>query len=226
MSRPRLHGLLPPLPLSDYLLRAGARCSGCGNAAPHTTSSLSTAGSSTAPAPRGLPQTSEFRAGHVAAIGRLDKGRGQQRIDAAGRVVCARVHRYARSVRTHASRESHVPSKIFQGITTEITGEGNPSRLSMPRSRGKRHPDFDITGLHRTGLTFRDISRGYEKQERHQIGTYRRRDDGTRDGDRIRRPCGDPDGVVADAGVGGHGHAPGCSRPFECLGYAPARSQH
>jgi len=59
-------------------------------------------------------------------------------VDAGGKVVAPRLHRHARSVGEHHPCRSTLPSKIYQGITTEITGEGesiaplNDSILSRP----------------------------------------------------------------------------------------------
>lgn len=65
-----------------------------------------------------------IRAGHVAAIGRLDKATARQRIDAAGRVVAPGFIDMLGQSELTLLVNPHVPSKIFQGITTEITGEG------------------------------------------------------------------------------------------------------
>ena len=66
-----------------------------------------------------------IRAGRIAAIGRLDKARAKQRIDAAGRVVAPGFIDMLGQSELTLLVNPHVPSKIFQGITTEITGEGN-----------------------------------------------------------------------------------------------------
>ena len=65
-----------------------------------------------------------IRAGRVAAIGRLDKATARQRIDAAGRVVAPGFIDMLGQSELTLLVNPHVPSKIFQGITTEITGEG------------------------------------------------------------------------------------------------------
>ncbi|MGO9036562.1 MAG: N-acyl-D-amino-acid deacylase family protein [Steroidobacteraceae bacterium] len=66
-----------------------------------------------------------IRAGRIAAIGRLDQARAKQRIDAAGRVVAPGFIDMLGQSDLTMLVNPHVPSKIFQGITTEITGEGN-----------------------------------------------------------------------------------------------------
>src|SRR5258708_2578546 len=65
-----------------------------------------------------------IRAGRVAAIGRLDKATAKQRIDAAGRIVAPGFIDMLGQSELTLLVDPHVPSKIFQGITTEITGEG------------------------------------------------------------------------------------------------------
>src|ERR1022692_2131265 len=66
-----------------------------------------------------------IRAGRIAAIGRLDKARARKRIDATGRVVAPGFIDMLGQSELTLLVNPHVPSKIFQGITTEITGEGN-----------------------------------------------------------------------------------------------------
>jgi dihydroorotase/N-acyl-D-amino-acid deacylase len=66
-----------------------------------------------------------IRAGHVVAIGRLDEATATQRIDAAGSIVAPGFIDMLGQSELTLLVNPHVPSKIFQGITTEITGEGN-----------------------------------------------------------------------------------------------------
>src|SRR5277367_5294207 len=66
-----------------------------------------------------------IRAGHIVAIGRLDKAPAKQRIDAAGRVVAPGFIDMLGQSEITLLVDPHAPSKIFQGITTEITGEGD-----------------------------------------------------------------------------------------------------
>src|SRR5579862_5482762 len=61
-----------------------------------------------------------IRAGRVAAIGRLDKATATRRIDAAGRVVAPGFIDMLGQSELTLLVNPHVPSKIFQGITTEI----------------------------------------------------------------------------------------------------------
>lgn len=65
-----------------------------------------------------------IRNGRIVAIGHLDGAAARRRIDAKGMVVAPGfIDMLGQSERTILV-DPHVPSKIFQGITTEITGEG------------------------------------------------------------------------------------------------------
>src|SRR5919108_5349824 len=66
-----------------------------------------------------------IRDGRVAAIGRLSAGAAKQEIDARGRVVAPGFIDMLGQSELTILVDPHLPSKIFQGITTEITGEGD-----------------------------------------------------------------------------------------------------
>ena len=65
------------------------------------------------------------RDGRIAAIGNLEKGARARTIDAHGEVVAPGFIDMLGQSELSILVEPRVPSKIFQGITTEITGEGN-----------------------------------------------------------------------------------------------------
>jgi N-acyl-D-aspartate/D-glutamate deacylase len=65
-----------------------------------------------------------IRDGHIAAIGHLAGAPATQTIDAAGRVVAPGFIDMLGQSELTVLVEPTLPSKIFQGITTEITGEG------------------------------------------------------------------------------------------------------
>ncbi|HBL27682.1 MAG TPA: dihydroorotase [Acidobacteria bacterium] len=65
-----------------------------------------------------------IREGRIAAIGRLDGAPARRTIDAAGRVVAPGFIDMLGQSELSILVEPRLPSKIFQGITTEITGEG------------------------------------------------------------------------------------------------------
>lgn len=66
-----------------------------------------------------------IRDGRIAAIGRLSQARGKQVIDARGKVVAPGFIDMLGQSETTILVNPHLPSKIYQGITTEVTGEGD-----------------------------------------------------------------------------------------------------
>jgi N-acyl-D-amino-acid deacylase len=66
-----------------------------------------------------------IRAGHIAAIGDLTAVPRQRTIDARGKVVAPGFIDMLGQSELSILVDPRLPSKIFQGITTEITGEGN-----------------------------------------------------------------------------------------------------
>src|ERR1700722_18243806 len=66
-----------------------------------------------------------IRDGHIAAIGHLDSASGRQIIDAAGLTVAPGFIDMLGQSEASILVNPHLPSKIYQGITTEITGEGS-----------------------------------------------------------------------------------------------------
>jgi dihydroorotase/N-acyl-D-amino-acid deacylase len=65
-----------------------------------------------------------IRNGRIAAIGHLSGAQAKQVIDARGRIVAPGFIDMLGQSELTMLVEPHLPSKIFQGITTEITGEG------------------------------------------------------------------------------------------------------
>ena len=65
-----------------------------------------------------------IRAGKIAAIGRLSEAPARRTIDAHGMVVAPGFIDMLGQSETSILLNPHLPSKIFQGITTEVTGEG------------------------------------------------------------------------------------------------------
>jgi N-acyl-D-amino-acid deacylase len=65
-----------------------------------------------------------IRNGRIAAIGNLANAPAKRTIDAAGKVVAPGFIDMLGQSELTILVEPHLPSKIFQGITTEITGEG------------------------------------------------------------------------------------------------------
>src|SRR6516225_4037763 len=66
-----------------------------------------------------------IRDGHIAAIGKLDGAPAKRTIDARGMTVApGSIDMLGQSELTILV-DPHLPSKIYQGITSEITGEGS-----------------------------------------------------------------------------------------------------
>jgi N-acyl-D-amino-acid deacylase len=65
-----------------------------------------------------------IRGGRIAAIGKLDAAAGRRTLDARGMVVAPGFIDMLGQSELTILVNPHLPSKIYQGITTEITGEG------------------------------------------------------------------------------------------------------
>ncbi len=82
-----------------------------------------------------------IRDGRIAAIGHLAATPAARRIDAAGMVVAPGFIDMLGQSELTMLVNPHLPSKIFQGITTEITGEGRIGRAAerFDHRRRSRH---------------------------------------------------------------------------------------
>jgi len=65
-----------------------------------------------------------IRAGKIAAVGHLEGQPARRSIDARGMVVAPGFIDMLGQSETSILVNPHLPSKIYQGITTEVTGEG------------------------------------------------------------------------------------------------------
>jgi len=114
-----------------------------------------------------------IRAGRVAAIGRLDKATAKQRIDAGGRVVAPGFIDMLGQSELTLLVNPHVPSKIFQGITTEITGEGESVAPVNAAIAKEDAPKFRHYGITQDWTDLAGYFRRLEKQGVGiNIGTY------------------------------------------------------
>ena len=114
-----------------------------------------------------------IRAGRVAAIGRLDKATAKQRINAAGRVVAPGFIDMLGQSELTLLVNPHVPSKIFQGITTEITGEGESVAPVDAAIAKEAAPKFGHYGITQDWTDFTGYFARLEKQGVGiNIGTY------------------------------------------------------
>ena len=73
-----------------------------------------------------------IRSGRIAAIGDLSRAEATQNIDAEGLTVAPGFIDMLGQSEVSMLIDPHVPSKIFQGITTEMTGEGNSVAPTTP----------------------------------------------------------------------------------------------
>jgi len=108
-----------------------------------------------------------IRAGRIAAIGRLDGAGAKRRIDAAGRVVAPGFIDMLGQSELTILVDPHVPSKVFQGITTEITGEGNsvaPVNAAIAQENAHQYQHYGIK------RDWSDLAGYFARLERQGIG--------------------------------------------------------
>ncbi len=108
-----------------------------------------------------------IRAGRIAAIGRLDHAAAKRRIDAAGRVVAPGFIDMLGQSELTVLVDPTVPSKIFQGITTEITGEGNSAAPVDELIAREQAAQFQHLGITRD---WTDFAGYFARLERQHIG--------------------------------------------------------
>lgn len=113
------------------------------------------------------------RAGRVAAIGKLDHAAAKQRIDAAGLIVAPGFIDMLGQSELTMLVNPHVPSKIFQGITTEITGEGQSVAPVDAAIAEEEAPHFRHYGISQDWTDFTGYFARLEKQGMGiNMGTY------------------------------------------------------
>ncbi|HEX4151679.1 MAG TPA: D-aminoacylase [Steroidobacteraceae bacterium] len=108
-----------------------------------------------------------IRAGRIAAIGRLDQASAKRRIDATGRVVAPGFIDMLGQSELTLLVDPSVPSKIFQGITTEITGEGNSVAPVNEAIAREQTPEFEHLRIKRD---WNDFTGYFARLERQHIG--------------------------------------------------------
>jgi N-acyl-D-amino-acid deacylase len=114
-----------------------------------------------------------IRDGHIAAIGDLSKAHGKQEIDAAGRVVAPGFIDMLGQSEITILVDPHVPSKIFQGITTEITGEGDSVGPQTDATLEQMKPQCDHYGIACNWHTMTEYFARLQKQGMGiNLGTY------------------------------------------------------
>src|SRR5580693_1466779 len=105
-----------------------------------------------------------IRDGHIAAIGHLESATASKTIDADGMVVAPGFIDMLGQSEGSILVNPHLPSKIYQGITTEITGEGEsiaPLNDAILRAEQREYDHYRIQTDWRT---FREYFSRLEKQ--------------------------------------------------------------
>ena len=108
-----------------------------------------------------------IRNGRIAAIGHLSGASAKRRIDAKGMVVAPGFIDMLGQSELTILVNPHLPSKIFQGITTEITGEGGsaaPLNDKIIAADRVTYEHFKITP------DWRDLSQYFARLEKQGIG--------------------------------------------------------
>jgi N-acyl-D-amino-acid deacylase len=105
-----------------------------------------------------------IRAGRIAAIGRLADAPAKRTIDARGMVVAPGFIDMLGQSEMTILVNPHLPSKIFQGITTEITGEGSSIAPLNDAIVKADHVTWEHYGVQPTWRTFRDYFARLGKQ--------------------------------------------------------------
>jgi dihydroorotase/N-acyl-D-amino-acid deacylase len=108
-----------------------------------------------------------IRDGRIAAIGRLTEAKAKQRIDAAGYVVAPGFIDMLGQSELTILVDPRLPSKIYQGITTEITGEGNSAAPMTGHARAEAEPTLKHYGL---TADWQTLGEYFARLERQGIG--------------------------------------------------------
>ena len=102
--------------------------------------------------------------GKIAAIGRLSESAAKRRINVHGLVVAPGFIDMLGQSDTSILVNPHLPSKIYQGITTEITGEGSSAAPLNDTIRKSDSPSWAHYGIKPDWSTFRQYFARLEKQ--------------------------------------------------------------
>lgn len=108
-----------------------------------------------------------IQGGRIVRIGSLPDAPAKQVIDARGLIVAPGFIDMLGQSEISMLVNPHVPSKIFQGITTEITGEGDSAAPTTPRLLARDRAAFERYGIKPDWITFRDY---FNRLEQHGMG--------------------------------------------------------
>ncbi len=102
--------------------------------------------------------------GHIVKIGKIDSTSAAKTIDAHGLTVAPGFIDMLGQSELTILVDPHLPSKIFQGITTEITGEGNSIAPTNDRLLAEDKAGFDHYQIKPDWRSFNDYFNRLEKQ--------------------------------------------------------------
>jgi N-acyl-D-amino-acid deacylase len=105
-----------------------------------------------------------IRDGRIAAIGNLAGVPAKRRLEVAGRVVAPGFIDMLGQSELTILVEPHLPSKIFQGITTEVTGEGGSAAPLSDALVAADRRGYDHMGITADWRTFAQYFARLEKQ--------------------------------------------------------------
>jgi N-acyl-D-amino-acid deacylase len=105
-----------------------------------------------------------IRGGHIAAIGKLEGAPARRILDARGMVVAPGFIDMLGQSELTILVNPHLPSKIYQGITTEITGEGGSVAPLNDAILRADHVGYEHYGIKPAWRTFREYFALLEKQ--------------------------------------------------------------
>jgi dihydroorotase/N-acyl-D-amino-acid deacylase len=105
-----------------------------------------------------------IRDGRIAAIGNLSGAPAKRRIDVAGKVVAPGFVDMLGQSELTILVEPHLPSKIFQGITTEVTGEGGSAAPLTDALVAEDRLGYEHMGITADWRTFAQYFARLEKQ--------------------------------------------------------------
>ncbi len=108
-----------------------------------------------------------IRDGRIVRIGSLASPPAKQVIDARGLIVAPGFIDMLGQSEISMLVNPHVPSKIFQGITTEITGEGNSIAPTTPHLLAQDQASYQAYRIKADWITFRDY---FNHLEQHGMG--------------------------------------------------------
>ena len=105
-----------------------------------------------------------IRDGRIAAIGNLSGAARKLTVDAKGRVVAPGFVDMLGQSETTILVDPRLPSKIYQGITTEITGEGGSAAPLNDAIIANDRPGYELYKINPDWRTFRQYFSRLEKQ--------------------------------------------------------------